>query len=219
MKIFKNSLGNVFVRNGLVVFQFTISIALIICTAIVFKQMRYTQSKNLGLSKENVVVIANAGRLKDKEETFRQELAGQPDVIAASISSSIPTKVNFGDTYVPGQTEDDKPLVKEIDLASFMVDNDFVPAFKMQILQGRNFAKEFSDSASIILNEAAAKQIGWKNAVGKYLEYPGNNQKFKVIAVVNDFNVASLREKIEPFALFHNSSNILQIKESFSVAK
>ena len=96
-----------------------------------------------------------------------------------------------------------------------MVDNDFIPTYQMQVLQGRNFSKEFSDSASVILNETAAKQIGWKNAVGKYLEYPGNRQRFRVIAVVKDFNVSSLHEVIEPFALFHNTSKTYDLGHSY----
>ncbi len=145
----KNSFGNLLIRNGLVVFQFSISIALIICTAIVFKQLKYIQNKDLGLTRENVVVISNSDRLKNDEESFRQELLKQPAVMDASISCSIPTRVNFTDGYVPEQTESDKPLIKEMDLSSFMVDNDFIPTYQMQVLQGRNFSKEFSDSASV----------------------------------------------------------------------
>ena len=105
--------------------------------------------------------------------------------------------------------------MKEIGLSSFMVDDDFIPTLKMQVLKGRNFSREFSDSASVILNETAAKQIGWKDPVGKYLDYPGNDQRFKVIAVVKDFNVASLRETVEPFALFHSSSGTYGLSTSY----
>lgn len=215
MQLFKNSIGNLFARNGLVVFQFTISIALIICTAIVFKQLKYAQDKDLGLNKENVVVIANTKRLRNTEESFRQQLLRERGVLDASISSSIPTKVNFGDGYEPEQAESDKPLVKEVGLSSFMVDDDFIPTFNMRILQGRNFSKEYSDSASVILNETAARLIGWKDPIGKWLGYPGNDQRFKVIAVVKDFNLSSLREMIEPFALFHNSSGTYSLGTSY----
>ena len=134
----------------------------------------------------------------------------------ASISSSIPTKVNFGDGYNPEQTETDKPLIKDIGLSSFIVDDNFIPTFKMQMLQGRNFSKAFNDSASVILNETAAKQIGWKEPVGKYLEYPGNDQTFKVIGVVKDFNIASLHDVIEPFALFNTFiKNLWSVSSSY----
>ncbi len=210
-----NNLANLLIRNGLVVFQFTISIALIICTIVVYKQLRYTREKDLGLNKENVVIISNTNRLGKNKETFRQELKNESHIIDAAVSSSIPTKVNFGDTYVPESTESDKRLVSEIGLSSFVIDNDFIPTFKMQVLQGRNFSKEFPDSASVILNESAAKMIGWKEPIGKWLAYPGNDQRFKVVAVVKDFNVASLRELVEPFALFHSSSQTYDLGTSY----
>ena len=118
-------------------------------------------------------------------------------------------------TDVPGQTQTDKPLIKDIGLSSFMVDDDFIPTLGMQVLQGRGFSRDFSDSASVILNETAAEMIGWKNAIGQYLEYPGNRQRFKVIGIVKDFNVTSFREAIEPFALFHSSSKTYGLKTSY----
>ncbi|HVX26726.1 MAG TPA: ABC transporter permease [Parafilimonas sp.] len=215
MKVFKNNIGSLLIRDGLVVFQFTISIALIVCTLIVFQQLKYTQSKDLGLNKENVVVLANTKRLGNFEETFRQQLTKLNGVIDASASTSIPTKTGFEDTYDPEETENDKPLIKEIDVSSFMVDDDFVPTLNMQILQGRNFSKTFNDSASVILNETAVKQIGWKDPVGKFLSYPGNDQRFQVIGVVKDFNVQSLHDLVQPFALFNATSKTYYTNSSF----
>ena len=215
MKIFKNNFSNLLIRNGLVIFQFTVSIALIICTIIVFQQLKYTQNKDMGLNKESVVEIANTKRLGNNEETFRQALTQLGGVINASSSTSIPTKGNFGDGYNPEQTETDKPLINDIGLSSFMVDENFIPTLKIQMLQGRNFSKAFNDSASVILNETAAKQIGWKQPVGKYLDYPGNDQKFKVIGVVKDFNISSLHDVVEPFALFSNASKTYYVNSSF----
>lgn len=215
LKLFSNNTGNNFLRNGLVVFQFSISIALIICTAIVFKQLQYTQEKDLGLNKENVIVLANTKRLGSNEEIFRQQLTKQPFVMSSTVSSSIPTQANFGDGYVPEQMGDDKPLVSDVGLSSFMVDEHFIPTYNLKVLQGRNFSNEFNDSASVVINEAAAKLIGWKNPVGKYLQYPGNDQRFKVIAVVKDFNIASLRELVEPFALFYTTSKTYTIASSY----
>ena len=199
----------------MVVFQFTISVILIICTIVVFGQLKYEQRKDLGFNKESVVVIANTKRSGNTEESFRKELTRQPGVIDASISSSIPARVNFEDGYVPEPTETDKPALSDIDLSSFMVDDDFIPTLKMQILRGRNFSKEFNDSASVIINETAAKKIGWNETVGKYLAYPGNSQRFKVIAVVKDFNVASFHELVEPFALFNTTSKTYNLHTSF----
>jgi putative ABC transport system permease protein len=215
MKLVRNNFGNLLIRNGLVVFQFTISIALIVCTIIVFRQLQYTREKDLGFDKGNVVVIAYTKRLGKMEESFRRELTRQPHIIDASISSSIPTKDNFGDDYTPEQTQTDKPLITDIGLSSFMTDNDFIPTLKMQVLKGRGFSREFADSASVILNETAAGMIGWKNPIGKYLAYPGNDQRFKVIGIVKDFNVASLHESVEPFALFNTTSKTYGLKTSY----
>ena len=206
LKLFKSNIGNIFIRNGLVVFQFTVSTALIICTLIVHNQMQYIRNKDLGLNKENVIVISNSQRLQAGEEAFRQELTKMPGVINAAITSANPTIVSFADSYVPEPAGTNEQVTKEITLPSFMVDDNFIPALKIQLLKGRNFSKEFNDSASVILNERAAKQIGWKDPVGQYLQYPGNSQRFRVIGVTKDFNIQSLRTIMDPFALFHTSS-------------
>ena len=107
-------------------------------------------------------------------------------------------------------------------ISSFMVDEEFIPTLQIHVLKGRNFSKDFTDSASVILNETAVKQIGWKDPLGKYITYPGNdNQRFKVIGVVKDFNVASLRigDTTVPFALFHSSSKTYQIGTSYILAR
>jgi putative ABC transport system permease protein len=220
--VFKKSWSNLFIRNGLVVFQFTISVALIICTIIVFQQLQFTQSKDIGLKKDNVIIIPNGAKMEsNKEETFRQEILKIPGVTHASISTSVPTQQIFGDSYVPDITGVKEPLVKDIMISSFMVDEEFIPALQIKLLKGRNFSKDFNDSTSVIVNETALKQIGWKDPLGKYINYPGNNnQRFKVIGVVKDFDVASLRigDTTVPFALFHSSSKTYQIGTSYILA-
>ncbi|HMJ48854.1 MAG TPA: ABC transporter permease [Ferruginibacter sp.] len=217
-KLLNTSLGNVFLRNGLVIFQFTISTALIVCTIIMFQQLQYTRQKNLGLDKENVVVVANSNRLGAAEETFRQQMRNIPGVLGASIATSIPTQNVFTDGYVPAS--DNEKTIKDISLSSFIVDYDFIPTLQMQVLKGRNFSKDYSDSLSVILNEEAARQIGWKDPVGQDLQYPGgNNQLFKVIGVVKDFNFQSLHSPIAPFALFHTSSQSYDIGSSYILSK
>jgi len=220
MKLFRSGWGSIFFRNGLVVFQFTVSTALIICTIIVFKQLQFTRNKNMGLDKENVVVISNTNRLANKEESFRQELAKLPGIISASITTSVPAKDVFEDFYIPMKDGVSEPLVKEISLSSFMVDNDFIPTLQIKLIEGRNFSRDFSDSLSVIVNETTVKQIGWEEPLGKYLEYPGNaNQRYKIIGVVKDFNIASIRNTVAPFALFHSSSNSYQLGKSYVVAR
>jgi putative ABC transport system permease protein len=216
----KKSLSNLVIRNGLVVFQFTVSIALIICTIILFQQLQFSQTRDLGLKKDNVIIISNAEKMDAaSEETFRQQLAEIPGVYYASISTGAPTLKSFGDTYVPEITGAKSSLAKDIMLNSFMVDEAFIPSLKIGVIQGRNFSKEFNDSTSVILNETAVKQIGWEQPLGKYMTYPGNNnQRFKVIGVVKDFEVGSIRDSLTPFALFNPSSKSYRTGTSYIIA-
>lgn len=195
-----------YLRNSLVVFQFCVSTILIICTFIVFRQLNYFKTADMGINKDNVMVISNSNRLGQSEESFRQEISQIPGISTASISTSLPTGFLFGDSYQPIATAGEK-IPTDLTLTSFIVDEYFVPTLQLHMLKGRNFSKEFTDTGSVILNEEAIKQIGWKNPLGRYLRYPGGrNELYKVIGIVRDFNVESLRAPIVPFALFHTSS-------------
>jgi putative ABC transport system permease protein len=147
---------------------------------------------------------------------LRQNLLRLPQVANASISSGMPAANSFGDTYTPEANNENKTGAESnIDLSSFMVDEAFIPTLKFKLLAGRAFGKDFADSASVILNETAVKQIGWKDPIGKMLYYPGNNQRFKVIGVVGDFNTESLHSGISSFALFYNASKTYNIRSSY----
>jgi putative ABC transport system permease protein len=214
----KSSISGFFTRNVLVIFQFTVSTVLIICTIIVYKQLLFNQSMDLGFNKENVLVIADADRLGKSEESFRQELLRLPQVVSASISTGLPAQQNFfTDSYIPESTIDNTNASdKHVDLSSFIVDESFVSTLKLKMASGRDFSKEFADSSSVILNEAAAKEMGWKDPIGKYMTYPGGNDtKFKVIGIVKDFNTQSLHNTISPFALFYTTSKTYNIGISY----
>jgi putative ABC transport system permease protein len=217
--VFKKSLSNKLIRNGLVVFQFSISITLIICTIILFQQLRFSQTKDLGLKKENVIIIPNAEKMTaTDEETLRQELMALPGVFHASISTSVPTMKSFGDTYIPNPSDAKEELAKDILLNSFLVDDQFILSLNIQMVEGRNFSKDYNDSASVIVNETAVKQIGWKHPLGQYMTYPGHSdQRFKIIGVIKDFDVESIRNNMSPFALFHYSSKTYYIGTSYIV--
>jgi putative ABC transport system permease protein len=217
--ILAGSKKNLLIRNGLVVFQFIISTIMIVGTLVVLKQLKFFRNTDLGFDKENVLVISSTNRLKQSEESFRQLISQMPGVLNASITTGIPSGAVFGDSYQPGPEGNGQPA-KEINLNSFMVDEAFVPTLSIKVLQGRNFSKEFSDSASVILNEEAVKQIGWTDPVGKWLDYPGgDNVRFKVIGVVKNFNVESLQAVITPFALFHSTSKTYDLGISSILAK
>ncbi|WP_234736891.1 ABC transporter permease [Tellurirhabdus bombi] len=217
--ILKTSLAHRLIRNGLVVFQFSVSTALIIGTIVVFSQLRFAQNKELGLNKENVLVIRNANRLGTNGEAFRQELTRSAEVINASISSSVPLQGGFGDFYNP-VARGEKQVAKDLALYSFMTDYQLVPTLGLKLVQGRNFSEAFSDSLSVILNETAVKQIGWKNPIGQTLIYPGGDmQPYKVIGVMKDFDMESVRSAMVPFALFHTSSKSYEVPNSYLVVR
>ena len=205
-------------RNGLVVFQFTMSTIMIIGTLVVLRQLKFFRNTDIGFNKSNVLVITGANRLAGSEESFRQAITQIPGVISAGTTSSVPSGSVFGDSYQP---EPENPqTTKELNLSSFMVDDDFIPTLDIKVLKGRNFSKEFNDSASVILNEEAVKQIGWKEPVGKWLDYPGgDNTRFKVVGVTRNFNVESLRAPVSAFALFHTSSKTYSIGATNIVAR
>src|SRR6185436_3696589 len=203
--LFSSGKKTQYLRNGLVVFQFFISTVMIIGTVVVLKQLEFFRNTDLGFNKENVVVISGSNRLAAAEATSRQTIKALPAVANPAITTSIPSGNAFGDNYQPEDEGNKKSA--ELALNSFMVDEDFIPTLNIKVTRGRNVSKEFNDSASVILNEEAVQQIGWKDPVGKWLEYPGgDNTRFNVIGVVKNFNVQSLQNPITPFALFHPTS-------------
>jgi len=211
---------NGFVRNALVVFQFSIAITLIICTLVVFTQLRYTQNKDLGFDQQNILVIDNTERLAESAESFRKEIEGLPGVEAASSSTGMFTKTGFGDFYVPKPTPEDPNIAKDISLSSYLVDYQFIKTLDLHVLDGRGFDKRFNDSLSVVINQTAATQIGWKNPIGKQIQYPGGNQEFyTVIGVLKDFNLESLHNPIQPFALFSQTSKSYDVATSFITVK
>ena len=186
------------IRNGLVVFQFFISIALIVCTLLVYKQLEYAQSINLGFDKENVVVIKNGRRLGDKIQSFRQELSQQSFVRNAGVSSSVPPGIN-NNTIFRQMGSDQDHLV-----TFFFADHDLIPTLGIEILEGRNFSRDFpTDTTAIILNESAVKEFGLENPLNEEINFLGGSEPrpMKVIGVMKDFNFQSLKVDIRPVAI------------------
>ena len=209
-----------FIRNGLVVFQFTIAIIMVIATCIVYLQLNYTQNRDLGYDKENLVVLQNTEKLEGSEETFRQELEALTEVKSATISSGMLTKGNFGDFYVPETSNTEDNIAKDISLQSYLVDEHFISTLNLKLIEGRGFNNKFNDSLSVVINEATAKQIGWENPIGSMIRYPGGRmESYKVVGVLKDFNLESLHSHIEPFALFSNKSESYDTGVSYITLK
>ncbi len=211
------------VRSGLVVFQFTVSIVLMLGSFIVYRQLSFAQNSKTGIQKENVLVINNTRNFKNisEREVFRQKLLQIPEVKDVTHSTFLPSLGAFNDFYEPEQGSQANAVVKNIAISSYLTDENFVPTLKIELTDGRNFrANSQSDSASVILNETAVKAIGWKNPIGQWMRYPGNaNQRFQVVGVVKDFHLYSVRAAIEPLAIFHESSKTYQTWGSYMAVR
>jgi putative ABC transport system permease protein len=208
------------VRNALVVLQFTVSIALMLGSWVMYQQLQYAMKDSPGLNREHVMVLPMLRNLSEpgKMEAFRQRLLEIPEIKAASHSTFLPSIGSFGDFYEPEQGNQKSQVAKSMALSSFLTDADFINTLGIEIIKGRGFypnnAK--SDSTSIILNEAAVRSIGWEDPIGKWITYPGNgNQRFQVVGIMRDFHLGSVQTVIEPTAIFHESSNTYQTWASY----
>ncbi len=213
-KIIAHKGGHHQVRNGLVVFQFAISIALITVTFIILQQIKYSQV-DLGINKENVLVIPNMQHLGQQAKAFQEALEKLPEVLSTTQSSDMPTGGFYGDFYVPETAGQNNQLAQDLSLSSYMVDDDFMQTMGIELIAGRNFDEQYgTDHQSVILNETAVKYVGWENPIGKYISYD-NNRRFQVIGVMKDFRTHSSRNPIYTFGLFHESSNAYNEPQSF----
>ncbi len=191
-----------FIRGSLVVFQFAISIVLLIGTFVIYDQLRYIQNKNLGFNKEQVIVINKANDLGNRLDTFEQEILGDSRVISVSNSTAIPgNQQGAAAFWVEGTSS------QQMQGMRFMwSDYDFLKTYQLNLEAGRFFSKNHpSDTAAAIVNQAAAEVFGIKDLVGKYLVTPGSSQssaqKYKVVGVIRDFNFESLHEVVQPLII------------------
>ena len=150
---------NFSLRSGLVVFQFFISVALIIGTIVVYQQMKYIQNKDLGYNKEQMITIPNSYALGKNERVYEQQMLQDPRIVNATASyykPAGPSNYNNALAYPQGN---DKLIVDGVE---YHVDEQYIPTMGMKMVSGRNFSKDFTtDSFAIILNETAAKAFGW----------------------------------------------------------
>jgi len=189
-------------RKVLVVFQFGISIALIITTMIVFQQLRYMQQASLGYDKEHILTLPYYPALNDQYESFRNTLLRNSNIKDVGRSSRIPTGrlLDGQGAQAPGN---DSMVPVKADIRYVAADYDFIPTYGVHIVAGRNFSRDYgTDTASFILNEAAVRAVGWKSpqeAVGKNFKYGG--QMGHIVGVTNDFHFESLHQTIAPLIL------------------
>jgi len=186
--------GKPYLRNVLVIAQFTISIALIASTLVIFQQQQYIKNKKLGFIKDNIVVLPLVGEEAQTNSGFiKQQLKELPEVKSISASSDIPHRGFTTNGYKPEGVEN----YMQIHVVD--ADEDFLNTYNIPLLNGRNFSKERPfDKEGYLINETLANMLEWKNAVGKKIERNGMHQ---VIGVVKDFHFASLHDKIEPLLI------------------
>jgi len=206
-------------RKTLVVFQFTISVVMIIGTIVLFQQVRYLNNTDLGFNKDLLVVIdVNTNKARANFETVKNEIAKIPAVKNVSVTSRVPGEwKSFRTIKIKNAGSTDEHKVAYM----FGADKDFAKTFEVTLLKGRNF-NNVNDSACIIVNETAAKMLGITEPSDQIVEIPAalrggsfaplnrENIPFKprVIGIVKDFHFQSLRDKIEPLVLAYNNNPI-----------
>lgn len=207
----KKSIG---LRSALVVFQFFISITLIIGTIIVYQQLSYIQHKKLGYDKDQVIVVQESYWLGNNEEAFKQQLLQDPRVQHVSSSGYLPAGPSYGNNFLVYADNHSSQLINTV---NYQVDYNYIPTLGMQMAAGRNFSKEYgSDSTGIIVNETAARTFGWNrnDAMQHTLSRSNNDGKittYHVIGIVKDFHFKSLHELITPLVMTigNDNSNII----------
>ncbi len=196
-------------RSALVVFQFTVSVALIIATILVFNQLSFIQNKKLGFEKSQVIVLDDAYALGDRIYNLKQEMLTHPAVENATVTGFLPIPSNRNDQTFSR----DRSITKDnsVSMQRWSVDADYIKTMGMEIVQGRDFdPARITDSTGIILNEASAKMVG-PDPVGQKMYLLDNFQggtpkaedfrEMTIVGVVKDFHWASLRDNIGPLCL------------------
>lgn len=192
-------------RSALVVFQFATSIILMIGTIVVYRQLNFIQTKELGYKKEQVLIIDDAYALKKNVDAFKNDVLQLPGVESGTLSSYLPVS----NSSRSDNTYSSKPVMDSktgFNMQAWEVDYDYLKTMGMSLSQGRNFSKDFgSDSSAIIINEAAAKILGYSDPVGKNLyrsTNDGRTFKYEIVGVVKNFNFESLKQPIGPLGFF-----------------
>ncbi len=199
------------IRNGLVVFQFTISIALIICTFFVQKQLAYTSSLDVGFAKDNILQLHNIEQFGFETEALKIRLESNSAFTKVGKSFGIPPNIWSGDRYKAKGSEN------VVQLNNIRTEEDYLDLLELEFITGRNFdSSRPNDKYKVVINEEAVKTLGWgdqssfesNSPVGKILKLAsGSEDEFEVIGVVKDFNFTSVRRKISPLVMIHHEND------------
>lgn len=207
--VFRNSGSGAVMRKSLIVFQFMISVFLIISTFAIQKQMHYIQNKNLGFNRENVIVLETDQKIVKQYPALRNEFRNNPDILAVSKSYETPVTIRGGYTVYRG----DQSEKSEINATGNPVDEEYVKVNKLEMLTGADFTQQDVINASndeteknqykFLINESCARALGWspQEAIGKKI-FLGSDRPGEVKGVLRDFHYASLHTKVQPLVLF-----------------
>lgn len=191
---FRSSAGGKFLRNGLVVFQFCVSIVLISATLVVYDQLKFMQNKPLGFEKDGLLVI-NHNDNGQRAEALHQQIATLPGVERVGASSAVPGGYFFG---LPFKRQGSEEIFTPKGMSA---DDDFVDVMNLKMVAGRAFSRDFDDSLSIMINQRAAKALGLTDPVGTILYNNANPETpvpYTIVGVMEDFNFESLHAEVAP---------------------
>ncbi|AYQ34816.1 ABC transporter permease [Runella sp. SP2] len=197
-------------RNALVTFQFVTSLVLVISTFIIYRQLNYIQHKNLGFSKDQVLVVTGTSSLGENNRVFKEEAKKMAGVKAGAFAGYLPVANSSRSDNSYSKT----PIIdvkNGFNMQNWVIDEEYIPTLGMEIIKGRNFSKAFgADSSSIIINEETAKMLGYDDPVGKNL-YTGTGNgsetsTLTIIGVVKNFHYSSMRENVGPLSFRYGRS-------------
>ena len=198
-------------RSGLVIFQFAISIFLIIGTLVIYSQLNYIHNKDIGYNRDHVLIIKNTDVLGDQTKIFKDEVLKLSGVQNATMTGFLPTAGWRSDSPLfPTPVTDTKDAIST---QVWRIDENYIPTLGIAMEQGRNFSKEFpTDSSGIIINEAFAKLLGFNDVLNKPLYYlnhfPSKEpSKYHIIGVVKNFNFNSLHDMVSPLVFLLSPQN------------
>jgi len=188
-------------RKVLVVFQFSLSIMLIIGTAVIHSQLQFIKHKDLGYDKNNVMIIPMPSRYKigDSHETLKNELMKNPDILGVAATTQNPTNMERSSISMNWRGKDPD---SQITINYNVVTTDYVNTMKMEVIEGRGFSEEIASdrSGAVLLNEEAVREMGFENPIGEIITVYGNI-KLTVIGVLKNFHFQPVHKKIDPMII------------------
>ena len=212
----RTSLGELWVRRGLVIFQFFLSIVLIVSVLVIYNQISFVQNKNLGYDKENIIYFSIEGRLTENIDTFLEELKKKPGVKAAS---SIGHTLSGRNNNTMGLEWEGKDPEANILFENVRVNYGMLEALGIEMKEGRTFSRDFStDTSKIILNEAALKVMGLKDPIGKTIRL-WDEYDMEIIGIAKDFHFQSLHSPVNPLFFWVRPENTWYVMARIEAGK